>query len=110
MVTAVATTRTTTDPRAVAETVTDPELPTVTLADLGVLRDVRTERDGTVVVERAPAASAGERVRRHALASGESLWSVAQRYKVSVEDLKRWNKITNTRTVRAGQQLLVSAP
>ncbi len=68
------------------------------------------ERDGTVVVERAPAASAGERVRRHALASGESLWSVAQRYKVSVEDLKRWNKITNTRTVRAGQQLLVSAP
>jgi ring-1,2-phenylacetyl-CoA epoxidase subunit PaaD len=42
------------DPRAVAETVTDPELPTLTLADLGVLRDVRTERDGTVVVEITP--------------------------------------------------------
>jgi len=42
-----------TDPRAVAETVTDPELPTLTLADLGVLRDVRTER-GTVVVEITP--------------------------------------------------------
>ena len=41
-------------PRAVAETVTDPELPTLTLADLGVLRDVRTERDGTVVVEITP--------------------------------------------------------
>jgi ring-1,2-phenylacetyl-CoA epoxidase subunit PaaD len=38
----------------VAETVTDPELPTVTLADLGVLRDVRTEPDGTVVVEITP--------------------------------------------------------
>jgi ring-1,2-phenylacetyl-CoA epoxidase subunit PaaD len=39
--------------RAVAETVTDPELPMLTLADLGVLRDVRTER-GTVVVEITP--------------------------------------------------------
>jgi ring-1,2-phenylacetyl-CoA epoxidase subunit PaaD len=42
-----------TDPRAVAETVTDPELPMLTLADLGVLRDVRVE-DGTVVVEITP--------------------------------------------------------
>ena len=42
------------DPRAVAETVTDPELPMLTLADLGVLRDVRTEDDGTVVVDITP--------------------------------------------------------
>ncbi len=41
-------------PRAVAETVTDPELPLLTLADLGVLRDVRVERDGAVVVEITP--------------------------------------------------------
>jgi ring-1,2-phenylacetyl-CoA epoxidase subunit PaaD len=41
------------DPRAVAETVTDPELPLLTLADLGVLRDVRVE-GGTVVVEITP--------------------------------------------------------
>jgi ring-1,2-phenylacetyl-CoA epoxidase subunit PaaD len=42
------------DPRSVAETVVDPELPVLTLADLGVLRDVRTEVDGTVVVEITP--------------------------------------------------------
>ncbi len=41
------------DPRAVAETVTDPELPVLTLADLGILRDVRSV-DGTVVVEITP--------------------------------------------------------
>ena len=41
------------DARSVAETVTDPELPALTLADLGVLRDVRVER-GTVVVEITP--------------------------------------------------------
>lgn len=43
----------TADARAVAETVTDPELPMLTLADLGVLRDVRAEA-GTVVVEITP--------------------------------------------------------
>jgi ring-1,2-phenylacetyl-CoA epoxidase subunit PaaD len=42
------------DPRRIAETVVDPELPVLTLADLGVLRDVRTEGDGTVVVEITP--------------------------------------------------------
>jgi ring-1,2-phenylacetyl-CoA epoxidase subunit PaaD len=42
------------DPRSVAATVTDPELPMLTLADLGVLRDVRIEDGGTVVVEITP--------------------------------------------------------
>jgi len=45
---------TTADPRAVADTVTDPELPMLTLSDLGVLRDVRVEDGGTVVVEITP--------------------------------------------------------
>lgn len=35
--------------RAVAETVTDPELPMLTLSDLGVLRDVQETPDGVVV-------------------------------------------------------------
>lgn len=42
-----------TDAHAVAETVTDPELPMLTLADLGVLREV-TESGGTVVVTITP--------------------------------------------------------
>jgi ring-1,2-phenylacetyl-CoA epoxidase subunit PaaD len=41
------------DARVVAETVTDPELPMLTLHDLGVLRDVRVEAD-QVVVELTP--------------------------------------------------------
>ena len=42
------------DPRTVAESVADPELPMLTLADLGVLRDVETAPDGTVVVSITP--------------------------------------------------------
>ena len=42
------------DPWEVAARVTDPELPTVTLAELGVLRGAWIEEDGTVVVEITP--------------------------------------------------------
>ncbi len=34
---------------ALAATVTDPEMPMVTLADLGIIRDVREDADGVVV-------------------------------------------------------------
>jgi ring-1,2-phenylacetyl-CoA epoxidase subunit PaaD len=44
----------TADPRRIAESVVDPELPMLTLADLGVLRDVRVHGDGAVVVEITP--------------------------------------------------------
>jgi ring-1,2-phenylacetyl-CoA epoxidase subunit PaaD len=42
------------DARTVAESVSDPELPMLTLADLGVLRDVQCADDGTVVVSITP--------------------------------------------------------
>ncbi|MFI9770425.1 1,2-phenylacetyl-CoA epoxidase subunit PaaD [Streptomyces sp. NPDC052415] len=40
--------------RRVAEQVPDPELPMLTLADLGVLREVTLAEDGTVVAELTP--------------------------------------------------------
>ncbi|WP_243787924.1 1,2-phenylacetyl-CoA epoxidase subunit PaaD [Saccharopolyspora gloriosae] len=40
--------------REIAESVTDPELPMLTLADLGVLRDVEITAEGTVVVTLTP--------------------------------------------------------
>lgn len=42
------------DARLIAETVTDPELPMLTLADLGVLRDVEVTAQGRVVVSITP--------------------------------------------------------
>ena len=48
MVTAVST-EATTEAYAVAASVTDPEMPMLTLEDLGVLRGVRHEDDGVVV-------------------------------------------------------------
>ncbi len=46
----------------------------------------------------------------HQLAAGETLTSVALQYGVSVEDIQRWNGITNPQGVRAGQELTVLGP
>jgi ring-1,2-phenylacetyl-CoA epoxidase subunit PaaD len=43
-----------TDYRAVAGAVADPEIPVLTLADLGIVRDVRVTGDGTVEVDLTP--------------------------------------------------------
>jgi membrane-bound lytic murein transglycosylase D len=74
------------------------------------------ERAGTVVATHtvsqtqvAPVAPSS-RPGVHTLAAGETLWSVAQRYGVSVEDIKRWNHIKDHRAVPAGKQLQVAAP
>lgn len=40
--------------KAVASSVVDPELPMLTLADLGVLRDVGLDHEGTVIVSITP--------------------------------------------------------
>jgi membrane-bound lytic murein transglycosylase D len=65
------------------------------------------ERAGTVVAHRD---SGGRRPATHSLAAGETLWSVAQRYGVSVEDIIRWNKIKDHRTLPTGKVLQVTAP
>lgn len=65
------------------------------------------ERGGTVVAHRE---TGGKRASTHTLASGETLWSVAQRYGVSVEDIMRWNKIKDHRSLPTGKQLQVAAP
>ncbi|WNG34615.1 LysM peptidoglycan-binding domain-containing protein [Archangium violaceum] len=68
------------------------------------------ERAGTVIAQRAPAGNAGRPGSVHELAAGESLWSVAQRYGVSVEDIKRWNNIKDTTRLPTGLRLVVKAP
>lgn len=47
--------------------------------------------------------------RTHAVRPGETLGAIAREYRVSVDDLRKWNNITGDR-ILAGQELLVSAP
>lgn len=69
------------------------------------------ERAGTVLAStHEPAKSPEGHPATHMLAAGETLWSVAQRYGITVDDIKRWNNIKDHRNVPAGKQLVVAAP
>ncbi|NOJ79864.1 LysM peptidoglycan-binding domain-containing protein [Myxococcus xanthus] len=70
------------------------------------------ERGGTVLAKHSVSVAkpAGKAGKVHALAEGETLWSIAQRYGVSVDDIMRWNKIKDHRTLPTGKVLLLSAP
>lgn len=45
--------------------------------------------------------------RQHLVAQGETAWSVARKYNVSVNDLAQWNGLTGNMALRPGQRLLV---
>ena len=61
---------------------------------------------GTVIAAKATTGAGAT----HQVVRGDTLWSVAQRYQVSVEDLKKWNQITNSRSLAAGTKLVVTPP
>lgn len=44
--------------------------------------------------------------RTHTVKKGESLWDIAKKYGVTIEDLVKWNKLNGTR-IQAGQSLQV---
>lgn len=51
-----------------------------------------------------PAAS---QPRQHVVASGETAWSVARKYNVSISDLAQWNGLPGDMSLRVGQRLLI---
>lgn len=53
----------------------------------------------------APAASANPA--QHTVAAGETAWSIARRYDVSVQDLASWNGLPTSMSLRTGQRLVI---
>lgn len=49
----------------------------------------------------------GRPAKRYTVRNGDSLWSIAQDHKVSVGDLRRWNKLSPKLPLRPGQNLIV---
>lgn len=44
---------------------------------------------------------------QHQVRPGESLWVIARRYSVSVEDVQRWNSLGQRSLIRPGQRLVI---
>ncbi|MFH1568010.1 MAG: LysM peptidoglycan-binding domain-containing protein [Gemmatimonadota bacterium] len=55
---------------------------------------------------RQPRLTTAEGGRLHTVERGESLWSIARRFAVSVDELRRWNRLPDT-TIHPGQKLVV---
>ena len=64
-------------------------------------------RDRGSAAAKPAAASAGTQPRQHQVASGETAWSIARKYDVSIADLAKWNGLPDSMTVRVGQRLLI---
>lgn len=45
--------------------------------------------------------------RQHQVVSGETAWSVARKYNVSVKDLADWNGLPSSMSLRVGQRLMI---
>ncbi|MGH8184077.1 MAG: transglycosylase SLT domain-containing protein [Rhodanobacteraceae bacterium] len=54
----------------------------------------------------SPAPAPAPRARHHRVRNGETLWSIAHRYHVSVHDLKRWNDLRDS-DIHAGEELRI---
>lgn len=59
----------------------------------------------------APAASPAPAARanpaQHTVAAGETAWSIARKYDVSVQDLASWNGLPTSMSLRVGQRLVI---
>ena len=45
--------------------------------------------------------------RYHEVKKGETLYSIAKRYGISVESLKQWNDLNSSNVISIGQQLII---
>ena len=67
---------------------------------------LRAGRDLVVFHSPAPVAKAAGTM-QHTVQSGDSLWSIARKYKVKLNDLIRWNGLQQKTLIRPGQSLKI---
>jgi len=73
--------------------------------DIGQIIWVPIKKAGNLKVK----ATSESNTRFHKVAPGESLWSISQKYNVSINEIKQWNQLT-TNAIDIGQNLVLSAP
>jgi membrane-bound lytic murein transglycosylase D len=79
------------------------------VADVNGLKPGESVQDGDELVVPVVAVQSSAHAQRYVVRRGETLVAVADRFNVSVEDLRGWNHLS-ANTVRAGQSLNVAEP
>ena len=68
-----------------------------------------TEED-KIVVEEVDRAEELKKVSIHTVAEGETLWGISRVYEVALEDLLRWNGLSDAQKISIGQNVRVKPP
>ena len=92
-------------PRRVAEPASGVIQPSDNI-DIATLAGDAIDRSGTTTTGTAPVTS-GEQPTRHRVKRGETAYSIARSYGVSVRSLAVWNGLGSSLTVREGQHLMI---
>ena len=74
-------------------------------------RESAVARPGEVILVpagRVDIAAISENARTHTVRSGESLWSIARQYNVTVTDLQNLNALTDNDIIRPGDELIIA--
>jgi membrane-bound lytic murein transglycosylase D len=76
------------------------------------IRDPRTLRAGSRLVvfytpTQSPSSQGGQGEIRYVVVRGDSLWSIARKYKVRVNDLRTWNSLDKGVVLQPGQKLRI---
>lgn len=69
-------------------------------------KSLRAGKEITIFHSPAPVASRSGTV-QHTVQSGDSLWSIARKYKVKLNDLIRWNGLNHSAVIRPGQSIKI---
>lgn len=80
-------------------------------ASPAIRKDGKAQARGSAARKRARRARPTEKrskEKAHTVRPGESLWGIAKKYDVTIEDLRRWNQLKNTDVLTPGQRLVVA--
>lgn len=90
-----------------------PVNPPHTLAD-GSLKSAKNKRSKgnktSLSNNKKPSQTNGMKLIHYRISSGETLYSISALLKVSIQDICRWNKISNPRKIKAGKVLKIFLP
>lgn len=87
-----------------------PVVATTKLSDESAIDKIENKETKPIVVPVIDDSKARRKVKIHTVARGESLWAISKLYGVKVDDLLRWNELSNPDAIRIGQNIQVKAP
>ncbi|MEM1412230.1 MAG: LysM peptidoglycan-binding domain-containing protein [Pseudomonadota bacterium] len=68
---------------------------------------LRVGQQLTVFLSPAPVRSSAPAARNYVVRSGDSLWSIARKHKIKLDDLMKWNGLNSASVLQPGQSLKV---